>query len=54
MRTYMKVYFNSEGASPGTIVKKLKELGWKTTRGIDEMCADTWRWQSSNPNGYLE
>ena len=30
----------------------LKELGWKTTRGIDEMCADTWRWQSNNPNGY--
>ena len=30
----------------------LQELGWKTTRGIDEMCADTWRWQSNNPNGY--
>ena len=29
-----------------------KELGWKTTRGIDEMCADTWRWQSDNPDGY--
>lgn len=28
------------------------ELGWKAERGIDEMCADTWRWQSSNPNGY--
>jgi UDP-glucose 4-epimerase len=32
----------------------LKELGWKTTRGIDEMCADTWRWQSKNPNGYRD
>ena len=32
----------------------LKELGWKTTRGIDEMCADTWRWQSNNPNGYTD
>lgn len=21
------------------------ELGWKATRGIDQMCADTWRWQ---------
>ncbi|MFC1639944.1 UDP-glucose 4-epimerase GalE [Gemmatimonadota bacterium] len=30
----------------------LQELGWKTTRGIEEMCADTWRWQSDNPNGY--
>jgi UDP-glucose 4-epimerase len=29
-----------------------KELGWKATRGIDEMCIDTWRWQSNNPNGY--
>lgn len=23
-----------------------------TGRGLDEMCADTWRWQSQNPNGY--
>jgi len=28
------------------------ELGWRATRGIDEMCADTWRWQSQNPNGF--
>ena len=27
-------------------------LGWKATRGIDEMCKDSWRWQSINPNGY--
>ena len=27
-------------------------LGWEATRGIDEMCADTWRWQSGNPEGY--
>ncbi len=32
--------------------KAAAELGWKATRGIDEMCADTWRWQSLNPNGY--
>lgn len=32
--------------------KALKELGWKTERGIDEMCEDTWRWQTQNPNGY--
>ena len=32
--------------------KAEKELGWKAERGIDEMCADAWRWQSSNPNGY--
>lgn len=28
------------------------ELGWEAERGIDEMCQDSWRWQSSNPNGY--
>lgn len=32
--------------------KAEKELGWKATRGIDEMMHDTWRWQSQNPNGY--
>jgi UDP-glucose 4-epimerase len=30
------------------------ELGWTATRTIDEMCADTWRWQSNNPDGYPE
>ncbi|XP_033123665.1 UDP-glucose 4-epimerase-like [Anneissia japonica] len=29
-----------------------KELNWKTTRGLDEMCEDLWRWQSNNPNGF--
>jgi len=28
------------------------ELGWRATRTIDDMCADTWRWQSANPQGY--
>jgi UDP-glucose 4-epimerase len=27
-------------------------LGWTAARGIEEMCADTWRWQSRNPEGY--
>ncbi|MBE6727235.1 MAG: UDP-glucose 4-epimerase GalE [Ruminococcaceae bacterium] len=27
-------------------------LGWKASRGIDEMCEDSWRWQNNNPNGY--
>jgi len=31
-----------------------KELGWEATRGLKEMCEDTWRWQSMNPNGYEE
>jgi len=29
-----------------------KEMGWSADRDIDEMCADVWRWQSANPNGY--
>lgn len=28
------------------------ELGWRATRTIEDMCADTWRWQSANPHGY--
>lgn len=28
------------------------ELGWRATRTIEDMCADTWRWQSANPLGY--
>ena len=28
-------------------------LEWEATRGIDEMCEDTWRWQRQNPNGYI-
>ena len=34
--------------------KANRELGWKATRNIAEMCADAWRWQSQNPNGYSE
>ena len=34
---------------------KAKEvLGWVAENGIDEMCEDSWRWQSQNPNGYEE
>ena len=33
--------------------KKAKdELGWVAEYGIEDMCADSWRWQSQNPNGY--
>ena len=30
-----------------------ERLGWKAECELDEMCEDTWRWQSMNPNGYL-
>ncbi len=32
--------------------KAKEELGWQAKRGIKEMCQDSWRWQSNNPNGY--
>jgi UDP-glucose 4-epimerase len=27
-------------------------LGWEATRSLDDMCADHWRWQQANPDGY--
>ena len=30
-----------------------KELGWRAIRGLEEMCEDTWRWQSDNPHGFV-
>ena len=44
---------------PGDIVQAWADptlaetlLGWKATRTLDDMCADHWHWQSSNPHGY--
>ena len=34
--------------------KAKEELGWVAEKGIEEMCADSWRWQSMNPNGYRD
>lgn len=31
-----------------------QELGWEAFRGLEEMCEDTWRWQSQNPDGFTE
>lgn len=31
-----------------------QELGWQAKRTIEDMAADTWRWQSQNPNGFPE
>lgn len=33
-------------------IKAKKELGWEAQYNIEDMCADSWRWQSGNPNGY--
>ena len=32
--------------------KANEELGWEAKLGLEDMCADLWRWQSQNPNGY--
>ena len=29
-----------------------RELGWTASRTIDDACVDSWKWQSSSPNGY--
>lgn len=36
-------------ADPSTAMRLLK---WKASRGLDEMCRDSWNWQSKNPLGY--
>jgi len=33
-------------------VKAKNELKWESKRSLKEACADTWRWQKANPNGY--
>jgi UDP-glucose 4-epimerase len=34
------------------VQKAQDELGWKAEKTIGQACADSWRWQSANPNGY--
>ena len=34
--------------------KSTERLGWKAEKTLADMCRDSWRWQSSNPNGYGE
>ncbi len=57
--TGQKVPYNIVDRRPGDIAecwaapdKAKAELGWEATRGIEEMCCDSWKWQSQNPNGY--
>jgi len=54
-----KVPFEITGRRPGDIAacwadpaRAAEALSWRATRGLAEMCADSWRWQSGNPNGY--
>ena len=34
------------------VSKAKAELGWEAKYSLDEMCADSWKWQSMNPEGY--
>lgn len=54
-----KVPYKIVSRRPGDIAtcysdpSKAKEvLGWEAKRGLAEMCEDSWRWQSQNPNGF--
>ena len=54
-----EIKYEIKPRSPGDIAtcyadasKAREELGWEAERGIEEMCADSWRWQSANPDGY--
>jgi UDP-glucose 4-epimerase len=53
-----KIAYDVVGRRPGDIgafwadpALALSTLGWSVKRDLDTMCADGWRWQSSNPNG---
>ena len=57
--TGVKIPYVIKERRPGDIAtcysdasKAREELGWEAQYGIKEMCADSWRWQSTNPNGY--
>jgi UDP-glucose 4-epimerase len=54
-----RVPYEIVGRRPGDVATCYAEvararaaLGWEAKRGLAEMCADTWRWQSANPDGY--
>jgi UDP-glucose 4-epimerase len=55
----VKVPYSIKPRRPGDIAtcycdpsKAERELGWKAKYGIEDMCRDSWNWQSQNPNGY--
>ncbi|MCI4184245.1 UDP-glucose 4-epimerase, partial [Dickeya dianthicola] len=34
--------------------KAARDFNWRVSRTLDEMAADTWRWQSRHPNGFSD
>ncbi len=56
-----KIPFEMKGRRAGDIgisyadpAKARKELNWTAQKSLEEMCSDSWNWQSLNPNGYEE
>ena len=54
-----KIPYKIMGRRPGDAAicyadpsKAERELNWSAKMDLNEMCADVWRWQSNNPNGY--
>lgn len=57
--TSIRVPYEVVGRRPGDIdmyyadpEKAEKVLGWKAEKDLRDMCRDSWRWQSGNPDGY--
>jgi len=54
-----QIHYQIDPRRPGDIAASYADpakaaalLGWRAERSLADMCADTWRWQSNNPNGY--
>jgi UDP-glucose 4-epimerase len=54
-----RVPYKIVGRRPGDIAScyadpsfAKEELNWVAEKNLDQMCADAWKWQSTNPNGY--
>ncbi len=57
--TGVKIPFRIAPRRPGDVArvyadpsKSLRLLGWKSELSLEDMCRDTWNWQSKNPDGY--
>jgi len=55
----VKVPWRYAQRRPGDVVEVYADvglakrvLGWQARRGLDAMCRDAWRWQTTNPGGY--
>ena len=56
-----KVPYKIVGRRPGDIATCYANaarandlIGWKAHKSLEDMCVDTWRWQSQNPHGYMQ